>query len=843
MEHHIERPLLTLRPARWLLVGCLLAAAAQLRAASTLEQLRERYTPEHPLVVAGDWTFPPLEYRDVHGNPAGFNVDIVKTILDKAQIPYVYKMMPRSKLLDLFENHQADLVMMIITRHWGSNYYFSQQSIMTYRQKIVYRKGTRPIERLSQLRPADRLVLKHLDYASVVVDTAAVPTRNIAFCSPLEAIKGVLAGRYDYFVWGEEPLRTLMRKYKVTGLQVNDIDLPSGKVKFVCHDEQLLKLLNDEYEQLLLSGKVNEMKGRWFYNEQHARSQSPVALMIILGVVVVLIVFFTVNHLVLSQWRKRHRDAAFARDVLARAAGVAESRMRLADFNARQTKSDEVAEKYHMIFEESLVGMSFYSPDGFLIDSNRRLREICHFESDDDPFWYSLNLFDTHPFQNNVDRNNVQEFYVCTRTDIPERGMNRYLEIHLYPNKDENGRLAYISIAVRDITDERNLYIGRRQNDNQILQANREIRRYENELRYLLENSHMRVWRSSKDRQEVEFFKDLHTYEKKLSLDEFFRLAVEDDDHTLAQLRGHIDELFGQPFTATRAVKNLFVDDDTVHWYTMNSIPRFDAAGRRIGCFGLIRDVTSLIAAQERLKEETARANESGHMKSVFLANMTHEIRTPLNAIVGFSDVLQSIDSPDDRKEVTRVIRNNCDMLLRLIDDILAISDIDTGGLRLLPRRVDFAAAFNDICQTLSQRVQEPGVQFLSDNPYDSLMVSIDKGRVQQVVTNFVTNAVKYTHQGHIKVGYHIEERDSRGTGLYIYCEDTGDGIPKEKQDQVFERFVKLNSYIQGTGLGLSICRAIATSAGGDIGVSSEGQGQGSNFWMWIPCPIEGMGT
>ena len=111
----------------------------------------------------------------------------------------------------------------------------------------------------------------------------------------------------------------------------------------------------------------------------------------------------------------------------------------------------------------------------------------------------------------------------------------------------------------------------------------------------------------------------------------------------------------------------------------------------------------------------------------------------------------------------------------------------------------------------------------------------LDDGRVQQVITNFVTNAVKYTHQGHIKVGFHEETRDGRD-GLYIYCEDTGEGIPKESQGKIFDRFVKLNDYIQGTGLGLSICKAIADGCHGDVGVNSEGKDQGSTFWLWVPC-------
>lgn len=156
---------------------------------------------------------------------------------------------------------------------------------------------------------------------------------------------------------------------------------------------------------------------------------------------------------------------------------------------------------------------------------------------------------------------------------------------------------------------------------------------------------------------------------------------------------------------------------------------------------------------------------------------------------------------------------------------------MDIKPLEIVPREVDFASEFDIVCQSLSQRVQEPGVEFIVDNPVSTFVTRIDMGRMQQVITNFVTNAVKYTHQGHIRVGWKYKE-----SGIYMYCEDTGTGIPKDKQKKVFDRFVKLNDFVQGTGLGLSICKSIAERSGGSIGVQSEGDGHGSIFWIWVPC-------
>ena len=182
--------------------------------------------------------------------------------------------------------------------------------------------------------------------------------------------------------------------------------------------------------------------------------------------------------------------------------------------------------------------------------------------------------------------------------------------------------------------------------------------------------------------------------------------------------------------------------------------------------------------------------------------------------------------------EFIRIIRNNCDMLLRLINDILEASSMGQ-SLAICPEELDLPQVFSDICFSLRQRVQEAGVEFICDNPLPAYKAWLDRGRLQQVLTNFVTNAVKYTSEGHIRVGW--REQDG---GLLFYCEDTGAGIPKDKQAAVFERFIKLNDFVQGTGLGLSICKAISERCGGKIGVQSEGEGCGSTFWMWIPRHI-----
>ena len=498
----------------------------------------------------------------------------------------------------------------------------------------------------------------------------------------------------------------------------------------------------------------------------------------------------------------------------------------------KQEREKEMTGKYQIIFENSIIGLSFYTPEGKLLDANKAMRRICNFDSEEgDAFFSNANLFDMPPFNEVVNKNDIQEVWMCSKSEIPERNMNYYLEIRLHPIYNEEGKIVYVAIATRDVTEEREMYHRSKFNDIQIQKANEEIQRYETELKYMMEACDMRAWRISYKKGTIQFLKGLSEIEKEMTLEECANLFLGDEEEFKMKL-AHPEIHLNTPFTVLHKMRPIFHNTTEGQWNQINSVPIYDKDGKFDGCFGLIRNMTRFIMAQEKLKQETQRANESGRLKSVFLANMTHEIRTPLNAIVGFSDLLQMMTTTEEKQELIHVIHNNCDMLLRLINDIMAVSSMDTNGLTMNPQDTDFAKDFEEICQSLAQRVENPNVQFIKENPYETLQTHLDTGRITQVITNFVTNAVKYTQEGHIRVGYRIQDN-----GLYLYCEDTGTGIPKDKCEKVFDRFVKLNDYVQGTGLGLSICKAIAERCNGKIGVDSE-VGQGSTFWMWIPCEI-----
>ncbi|MCI5906071.1 MAG: ATP-binding protein [Bacteroides thetaiotaomicron] len=239
-------------------------------------------------------------------------------------------------------------------------------------------------------------------------------------------------------------------------------------------------------------------------------------------------------------------------------------------------------------------------------------------------------------------------------------------------------------------------------------------------------------------------------------------------------------------------------------------------------------DITQLKETEQMLIKAKEKAEEADRLKSAFLANMSHEIRTPLNAIVGFSSMLEEAEDQEEKHQYITIIEDNNKLLLQLISDILDLSKIEAETFDIIPERVNAKQLCNDLFQAIQMKTS-PQVELRLKDNLPELTFTSDKNRLYQVLLNFVTNALKFTSEGNITIDYQID-----GNEVKFSVQDTGMGIEPEKQEAIFTRFVKLNSFIPGTGLGLSICQSIVTQLGGKIGVESE-PGKGSCFWFTHP--------
>ena len=891
------------------------------------------YTKDNPLIIASDWDFPPYEYSNDHGEPAGYNIELLQKIFKKLDIPYRIILREWSEATQTFERRDADLIIDPTYRFHGRPYIRSTNILNYYKVQLVTAADVRKVTALTDFTPEDTLVLKLNDYAANrIVDERHLDI-PIIYRSPKEALAGISEGRYNYFIWGEGPLKWKKKELAMDTMFVSPIDIPDGEIRIVGYDKELIDAIDDEYARLEQSGDLEALRDKWFHPERQHDDTSPVALIVLAGAIIAVVIGVLMARLVRARVRQAVHKTEDLNNMMEQALNMGkyyvftidvttgrihnihgdllpEGEMVREVFMPRIDKSDqedfqkkvdllvsgelqqarytkqlnigtrkdpnwiwlsglasleyvdfkpryitntvrditqqvkderinsELSAKYMQIFQTNIVAMSFYDKDGNLCDMNDNMRKLCEVTEETELWLYKTQLFEAGLFKDQYLRNSREQFHACQHTYIPELGINKYLEVRINPIIDDSNEVKYYVVTSREITAERDIYLEQLRHNREMEKTNAAINDYEQRLQYLLDNSHMFIWNYYPESGQIIYTHSSRKNEFSETLEEFFEgIDEESMEQALTDVRTCIESR--QPYDAVHHYRYTPLEKHPV-WYAISGIPTFDKNGRMTNYFGIARNITFLMDAQERLKRETSRAEDSGRMKSAFLANMTHEIRTPLNAIVGFSDLLPVIDTQEERMEFIRIIRNNCDMLMRLINDILEASSMGQ-ALAIRPAECDVSSVFDDICQTLAQRVQEPGVEFVKDNPYPTCPTVLDKGRVQQVLTNFVTNAVKYTHQGFIKVGYHWDRRttfDGSGEadGLTFYCLDTGAGIPKDKQASVFERFVKLNDFVQGTGLGLSICQNIVERCNGHIGVTSEGEGHGSTFWFWIPC-------
>ena len=280
-------------------------------------------------------------------------------------------------------------------------------------------------------------------------------------------------------------------------------------------------------------------------------------------------------------------------------------------------------------------------------------------------------------------------------------------------------------------------------------------------------------------------------------------------------------------------VINSIIDIKTVkgeHLDLMETkLPVYDDNGKCTGLVGISRNITELIDLQKELIKAKEKAEESDRLKSSFLANMSHEIRTPLNAIVGFSELLSEDDKTlEDKQEYIRIIKSNNELLLKLIEDILNLSRIESGALELNETAINLEQTFKDIAETHRLNLDEH-VKLTCTVPPNNTVCLTDEGKLVQILNNLIANAIKFTTKGKIEIGYkHIDGK------IEAFVSDTGEGIAEDKQESIFLSFVKSNEFKHGTGLGLAICKNLTKIMGGEIWVKSE-LGKGSTFSFTFP--------
>lgn len=343
------------------------------------------------------------------------------------------------------------------------------------------------------------------------------------------------------------------------------------------------------------------------------------------------------------------------------------------------------------------------------------------------------------------------------------------------------------------------------------------------------------IWRIDVQSRTITFESDFRDvvgsfhFSPNTPLEEFYDLMLPQYRSRIQQaikdlMEGRIDEAHEQ-------FEVRLPHSEQVHWEeAYATIEKRDKNGRTLVIVGTLMLIDHQKGIERALIEARNQAEESDRLKSAFLANMSHEIRTPLNAIVGFSDVLSMAQSDDERTELVNLIKQNNVRLLRLFDDMLNMSKLEAGGEAVKKERFDLNQLLMEVADKFADKSKETGIKIEVERLANTVQPFSDRHRLGEILNQYMDNAMKFTNEGVITLGYHV----NNGL-LRVWVRDTGKGIPASHcNDHLFERFVKIDEFVPGTGLGLSICRSLAISIGGKVGVESK-QNVGSLFWVEIP--------
>ena len=471
------------------------------------------------------------------------------------------------------------------------------------------------------------------------------------------------------------------------------------------------------------------------------------------------------------------------------------------------------------------LGLGVYDKDGYLKYANDTTLKMFGVTMKD---IYNINIFDDPnitaedktllkqglnvSFETDYDFDLCENFY-----ETPIKGIKKYFVTKVTIMRDPEGNRQGYLLACEDIT-------VKKAQEREIIESYKKIKATQKELSLALNAGKLSSWNYNiKEGLFCKFDVHIENIEKR-SLQSIYESIHPDDRNkfmALLEVVAHKQKL-PENRIKLRVLENN-ATDYSYSSFTYSAVE--DEAGNVVVITFIQRDITEDIIYQQNLITAKNKAEEADKLKSTFLANMSHEIRTPLNAIVGFSELLTETDDAEEKFEYKQLIETNSEILLKLIGDILDLSKIEVGSIDINRQKLNLCQLCDELYRSFQQRIKNPKVTLKLINPYTKCVANFDKYRFMQIFTNFATNAIKYTPQGEIVMGYECMPGQVR-----IYVKDSGIGIPEEKKKRIFSRFEKLDTFAQGTGLGLSICKAIADATGGEVGFKSKAN-IGSEFW------------
>ena len=502
----------------------------------------------------------------------------------------------------------------------------------------------------------------------------------------------------------------------------------------------------------------------------------------------------------------------------------------------RQALIKESMLRYQSLFNSALVDMVYYDADGYISDMNTKSLSVIGVDNEEIRR-RKISLRDVLGMKD-LDIDKFEYFYATQLYKSPNdnRTLNKllgkdqlYYELQVMPIYDKFGnRIGFFGTG-RNVTESANSYRKLKENSKKLQIVKDEVSTYVHNIDYVLSVGGISLVNYRLDTHTLTVYSEIG--HEKYSLTQTRALAFVDsssEKQALRVLNKMDNRQTGSIIVDVKTCIRRRKDRLPLH-LQLNFVPTI-VDGEITEYFGLIRDISEIKAVEEKLAEESVRAQEVETVKNAFLHNMSHEIRTPLNTVVGFSELFEMEHSPEDEAVFINEIKENSASLLKLINDILFLSRLDAGMITLSPQPVDFASIFAGRCSSVWDNHKQPGVEYIVQSPYNRLVVEIDEPNVSMIINKIITNAIQHTKSGSVLARYeYIADR------LLVSVEDTGSGIKKENLENIFGRFV--TGANNGAGLGLSICHELVQYMGGNIELTST-EGKGTTVWFSIPCKM-----
>ena len=480
------------------------------------------------------------------------------------------------------------------------------------------------------------------------------------------------------------------------------------------------------------------------------------------------------------------------------------------------------------IFKYLPIGIELYDMDGVLVDLNDKELEMFHIEKKEDVL--GINIFDNPIFpkemKERLKKNEDADF--TFRYDFSKVGS-------YYQNTQKQGTIDLVTkvTTLYDSEHQPINYLLINADKTETTVAYNKIQEFEEFFELVgdyakVGYAHFNILSGHGYAQKSWYRNVGEAYETPLS-DIFgtYRHFHPDDRALLIRF---LDDARNGLTTQLSKEMRVLREDGTYTWTHVNLlVKKYAPQDRIIEIISINYDITELKRTEEMLVKARDKAEASDRLKSAFLANMSHEIRTPLNAIVGFSSLLTSTENAAEKELYNSLIGHNNKLLLNLINDVIDLSKIESGYLELRPDWVNLTELLDESVAEYAHQVPS-GVELLTNYPAHDSLVELDSLRIKQILSNFLSNALKNTTTGHVEVFYEVDHQSVR-----IGVKDTGRGIPQNMLEKIFERFEKLDSFAQGAGLGLPICKLIVEKMNGRILVDSQ-LGIGTTFIIELPC-------